>query len=233
MTSILVLGFLIGIRHAFEPDHVAAVASLTTRASSVRQAVRHGAAWGLGHTLTLFVVCGAVLIFNMTISEQLSHILEAVVGVMLIILGADVVYRVHRDRVHFHAHKHGDGKAHFHAHSHKGEKGTAHDAERHDHEHRSAFPTRALLVGLMHGMAGSAALIVLAVQTAESVATGLLYVALFGVGSIAGMALFTVVISIPMRSARTLTWAHNGLQTVIGGGTVAIGVFTVVTSVNF
>ncbi|MBT6095214.1 MAG: urease accessory protein [Rhodospirillaceae bacterium] len=233
MTSILVLGFLIGIRHAFEPDHVAAVASLTTRATSVRQAVRHGAAWGLGHTLTLFLVCGTVLIFNMTISEHLSHVLEAVVGGMLIILGADVVYRVYRDRVHFHAHRHGDDKAHFHAHSHKDDRQAVHDAERHDHDHRRSFPTRALLVGLMHGMAGSAALIVLAVQTAESVAVGLLYIALFGVGSIAGMALFTVVISIPMRSARTLTWAHNGFQAVIGGGTVALGVFTVVTAVEF
>lgn len=235
MTSILVLGFLVGIRHAFEPDHIAAVASLTTRATTLRHAIRQGAAWGLGHTLTLFIVCGIVLMLNTAISDRVAHVLEAAVGVMLVLLGADVVRRVWLDRIHFHAHKHGDGETHFHAHSHKGEAAKAHDAGRHhhDHRHKSPFPLRALMVGLMHGMAGSAALIVLTVQTSDSAGLGLLYVALFGIGSIAGMALFTAVISIPMRSARALTWVNNGLQATIGGATVALGAFTVVTSLNF
>ncbi len=227
MVSILVLGFLIGIRHAFEPDHVAAVASLATRATSLKQAVRQGAAWGLGHTLTLFAVCTVVLVLDAAISERVAGYLEAAVGVMLVALGADVLRRLWRDRVHFHAHRHADGIAHFHAHSHKGEPKRAHDPVRHQHPHPAGFPYRALAVGLMHGMAGSAALIVLAVQAVHSVWLGLAYVALFGVGSIAGMALFSAVICVPLRNARALNWVHNGLQAAIGAGTAVLGAVTV------
>ena len=92
------------------------------------------------------------------------------------------------------------------------------------------MPLRALVVGLMHGMAGSAALIVLAMQTVQSVWQGLVYIALFGVGSIAGMALLSVIICIPMRSARTLTWAHNGLQATVGGSTAVLGIIIVIDS---
>lgn len=244
MTSILILGFLIGIRHAFEPDHVAAVASLSTRTSTLKQAVQHGAAWGLGHTLTLFAVCSIALVFNATLSEQLAHYLEAAVGAMLVMLGIDVLRRLYRDRVHFHAHKHGDGVTHFHAHSHKGEPAQAHDARHHDHQHAAhagaklgprfwaAFPFRALAVGLMHGMAGSAALIVLTVQTVQSPALGLAYVALFGVGSIAGMALFSAIISIPMKRAHTLTWVHNGLYAAVGAGTAILGAMTLIDNLS-
>jgi len=229
MLTILALGFLIGIRHAFEPDHVAAVASLATRTTSLRQAARQGAAWGLGHTITLFVVCTVVMALDTAISERVAGYLEAAVGVMLVALGLDVLRRLVRDHVHFHAHRHADGVAHFHAHSHKGEAAQTHDTKRHEHDHAGArqFPFRALAVGLMHGMAGSAALIVLAAQTVDSVWLGLGYVALFGVGSIVGMAIFSAVICIPMKSAKTLTWAHNGLQLAVGIGTALLGASTV------
>jgi ABC-type nickel/cobalt efflux system permease component RcnA len=227
MLSILVLGFLIGIRHAFEPDHVAAVASLTTRTTSLKQAIRHGAAWGLGHTLTLFAVCTVVLLFDTAISDRIAGYLEATVGVMLVILGADVIRRLVRDRIHFHAHRHGDGVTHFHAHSHAGEAPKAHDARHHHHEHPAGFPFRALAVGLMHGMAGSAALIVLAAQAVNSIWLGLAYVALFGVGSIIGMAMFSAIISLPLRSAKTITWVHNSLHAAVGLGTVVLGATTV------
>jgi ABC-type nickel/cobalt efflux system permease component RcnA len=227
MLSILILGFLIGIRHAFEPDHVAAVASLTTRTTSLKQAIRHGVAWGLGHTLTLFAVCTVVLLLDTAISDKLAGYLEAAVGVMLVILGADVIRRLVRERIHFHAHRHGDGVTHFHAHSHAGEAPKAHDARHHHHEHRAGFPFRALAVGLMHGMAGSAALIVLAAQAVNSIWLGLAYVALFGVGSIIGMAMFSAIISLPLRSAKTMTWVHNSLHAAVGLGTVILGAITV------
>ena len=229
MLTILALGFLIGIRHAFEPDHVAAVASLATRTTSLRQAARQGAAWGLGHTITLFVVCTVVMALDTAISERVAGYLEAAVGVMLVALGLDVLRRLVRDHVHFHAHRHADGVAHFHAHSHKGEAAQTRDTKRHEHDHAGArqFPFRALAVGLMHGMAGSAALIVLAAQTVDSVWLGLGYVALFGVGSIVGMAIFSAVICVPMKSAKTLTWAHNGLQLAVGIGTALLGASTV------
>ena len=137
MFSILALGFLIGMRHTLEADHVAAVAALTARAGSVRQAVPLGLAWGAGHTVTLAAVGLAVLAAEAAMPEQLAGYLELAVGVMLIALGADVLVRLVRDRIHFHVHRHGGGVVHFHAHSHA--SGTArHDPglrPAHDHGH--------------------------------------------------------------------------------------------------
>ncbi len=231
MTSILILGFLIGIRHAFEPDHLAAVTAMATGRTSLRQTLRQGAVWGLGHTTTLFLVCGAVIYMETAISDFAARMMEAAVGVLLIGLGAEVIRRMIRDRIHFHAHRHTGGEVHFHAHSHKHEPKQAVHPRTHDHDHRAAFPLRFFIVGLMHGMAGSAALAVMTAQTTASPWLALGYVALFGVGSMVGMALFSAAISLPLRGARSLTWAHNGLQAAIGCLTVGLGAMTVVSSV--
>lgn len=220
--SLLLLGLLIGMRHAVETDHLAAVATLASRSRSLTEAVRQGAAWGIGHTLTLFLFGSVVLLLDTIMPVALAHVLELLVGIMLVGLGADVLFRVARQKVHFHIHRHPDGAVHFHAHSHAGE--TGHDPQHHSHEHPAGFPLRALLVGLMHGMAGSAALIVLTLQTVRSPWLGLAYIALFGLGSMIGMALLSVAISIPLRaSARGMTWLHNGLQVAVGLATVTIG----------
>lgn len=221
MSEILILGFFIGMRHALEADHIAAVASLATRTHSTRQAVLQGTVWGLGHTITLFFVCSAALFLGTVVPEHLARSLEMAVGVMLILLGIDVVLRMWRARVHFHFHQHRDGTAHFHAHSHAGdsEPYTAH----HEHEHPRHFPTRALCVGLMHGLAGSAALMLVTLGTVASPMTGLIYVALFGLGSIGGMAMLSATISVPLRSTRRFTWLHNGAKATVGLATVVIG----------
>ncbi len=231
MTSILILGFLIGIRHAFEPDHLAAVTAMATGKTSLRQTLRQGAVWGLGHTTTLFLVCGAVIYMETAISEFAARMMEACVGVLLVGLGVEVIRRMIRDRIHFHAHRHTGGETHFHAHSHKHEPKQAVHPRTHDHDHPTGFPLRFFVVGLMHGMAGSAALAVMTAQTTASPWLALGYVALFGVGSMVGMALFSAVISLPLRGARSLTWAHNGLQAAIGCLTVGLGVTTFVSSV--
>jgi len=229
LLSILFLGFLIGVRHAFEADHIAAVASLAARRVSIRQTVKLGAVWGLGHTITLFLFGSVVLFLNVGIADNLAQWLEFAVGIMLILLGGDVIRRMIRDRVHFHVHTHDGGVRHFHAHSHRGQRVEREHPERHAHEHVSGFPVRALLVGLMHGMAGSSALILLTLKTIAVPAWGLVYIALFGVGSILGMALVGLAFAIPLRSARPLTWLHNGLQGCIGTMTVLVGVITVAT----
>jgi ABC-type nickel/cobalt efflux system permease component RcnA len=178
--------------------------------------------WGVGHTLTLFLFGSFVLWMDSIVPRQLAQGLEFTVGLMLIVLGMDVLRRLLRERIHFHAHRHADGRRHFHAHSHAGEAG--HPALHHHAHPRRGFPLRALCVGLMHGMAGSAALIMLTLQTVESPLTGMLYIALFGIGSLAGMALLSAVIAIPLRySATGLTWLHNGLQAGIGTATIGIG----------
>ncbi len=229
MITLLVLGFLLGMRHALEADHVAAVASLASEGRSLRQAARQGAVWGLGHTLTLFAFGSLVIVLDAAVPERLAQGLEMAVAVMLVLLGADVLRRVLRDRVHFHLHRHGPDEVHFHAHSHRGER--HHDPAHHRHEHPSGFPLRALLVGLVHGMAGSAALVLLTLDATASPWLGLVYIALFGLGSIAGMAVLSVAIAVPLRySARGLTWLHNGLRATVGVATVALGVVTILTS---
>ena len=222
MFSILTLGLLLGLQHATEADHLAAVASLTTRGSNLRAAARQGAAWGLGHSLTLLLAGGSVLLIDGSIGEQVSILLESAVGVMLILLGADVLLRLWRKRIHFHAHSH-DTETHFHAHSHAG--GRRHEADPHHHQHTQKLPLRSLIVGMVHGMAGSAALIVIVLGSVQSFWEGLAYIAIFGAGSIIGMTALAITISLPLRwSARSLTWAHNGLTAGLGVFTLGLGV---------
>ncbi|NQU61583.1 MAG: urease accessory protein [Rhodospirillales bacterium] len=235
MASILFLGFFIGMHHALEADHVAVVASVSAGERSVSRVVRHGVVWGIGHTVTLLVVGGGVVLLGAAvpsfISGGLAQGLEAAVGVMLIALGGHVLYRLVRDRIHFHLHRHSGGVSHLHAHSHLGEQ-ARHNPNRHSHEHTSRFPVRTLLVGMMHGMAGSAALLVLTAASIGPSPLGLFYVALFGVGSIIGMAALSVVIAVPLAyTAKSLTWGNWGLQSLVGAGTVILGVVVVVNTI--
>jgi ABC-type nickel/cobalt efflux system permease component RcnA len=231
MFGILGLGFLLGMQHALEADHIAAVSSIAARRTDVGDIVKHGLTWGLGHTLTLFAFAGAAILLGHAIPEAMARPMETAVGVMLVGLGAHVLWRLWRDRVHFHRHGHSDGTVHFHAHSHAGEA-AAHARAAHAHEH--GFRWRTLLVGLMHGMAGSAALLLLAVSQASSPAIGLGYVALFGIGSMIGMGGLSTLIAVPIAaSARWLTFANRGLQGAVGLVTVAIGVTTIVETVVY
>ncbi|MEZ5821652.1 MAG: urease accessory protein [Xanthobacteraceae bacterium] len=229
MFGILGLGLLLGMQHALEADHIAAVSSIAARRSRVSDIVKHGLTWGLGHTVTLFVFAGAAILLGHAIPETVARPIEGAVGIMLIGLGAHVLWRLWRDRVHFHRHGHADGTVHFHAHSHAGDT-VPHTRTAHVHEH--GFRWRTLLVGLMHGMAGSAALLVLAATQAPSAAAGLGYIALFGVGSTIGMGLLSAVIAVPLAvSARFLTAANHVLQGAVGTVTIAVGLVTLAEKV--
>lgn len=227
MISVLSFGFVLGLRHAIEADHVAAVASLVSRTRSIRNAVPIGMLWGLGHTVTLTLFGVLVLFFDSIIPAALSQGLEAAVGVMLIILGVDVLYRLRRERIHFHLHKHGPAAPHFHAHTHQ--KSAQQDADPHEHVHPKGLPLRAFLVGSMHGMAGSAALILLTLQSVKSTELGLIYIGLFGIGSVIGMALLSAAIAIPMAFASEgLTQIYVWFRGAVGTATVGLGVFTLI-----
>jgi ABC-type nickel/cobalt efflux system permease component RcnA len=221
--SLLGLGFLIGMRHALDADHLAAVAAISTRQNSIRSTIRHGAVWGLGHTTTLFLFGSLVIWMDSLVPRQLAFYLEMAVGLMLILLGLDVIQRVLRERLHYHVHRHGNAAPHFHAHSHAGEGRHGDSGHRHAHDNR--FPYRTLFIGFMHGMAGSAALTLLTMETVDSLWVGIVYMILFGLGSMVGMAMISAVIAIPLRaSSRGLTWMHNGLQAGIGVLTLGLGI---------
>jgi ABC-type nickel/cobalt efflux system permease component RcnA len=227
LASILALGFLLGMRHALDADHLAAVATLATRTPSLGRTVMQGAVWGAGHTLTLMLFGGAVLVLGGVVPERAAAALELAVGVMLIALGADALYRLRRERIHFHRHRHSDGAEHFHAHSHQGES-APHAQAPHDHRHARGFPARALVVGMIHGLAGSAALVLLSLETLRSPGWGLVYIAIFGVGSILGMAALSAAIAVPLRlTSHRLTHAYDRLSAAIGVATILLGCYIV------
>lgn len=232
MLSILLLGFLIGLSHAIEPDHVAAVSALVSGKSDRRSILRHGVTWGIGHALILLVVGGGALLIKVAISPNVALGLEAIVGLMLIGLGGQVLYRLRREKVHFHQHSHGDNLEHIHVHSHAKDKGV-HNTAAHRHRHPDPVLWRSLLVGMMHGLAGSAVIIVAVAATFGSALQGIGYIAVFGAGSVAGMALVSVGLSVPLvLSAQFFTGASGYIQRGIGGVTAALGVYVFTISIR-
>jgi hypothetical protein len=221
-SGFLLLGLVIGMIHAFETDHLAAISTLITK--NKKQLILRGAAWGLGHTTTLLLLSGAVVLFSFVLTEAGAAALEFAVGIMLVLLGADVLRRMRKQRLHVHVHRHGDTVPHFHLHSHVGAAGRhRHSAD--DHAHPAGFPFKALAIGLVHGAAGSAAIIVLAAASAGSPWVALGYVALVGVGSIFGMAGISAVISLPISMApKNIKWLHSGAKLVIAAIAISFGI---------
>jgi len=220
--SLLLVGFVFGLKHALEGDHFAAVASLATQSNSTWCTIRMGIVWGLGHTITLFLVGGTVLVMGTSVPAMVALSLEWFVGLMLMVLGGDVIRRMIKARIHFHVHQHDDGTRHFHAHGHAADS-RPHDPGRHHHSHCREFPVRALLVGFVHGLAGSAALILLALASAESTIAGFTYIFVFGLGSLIGMGTLSTIIAIPLQNTRRLGWVYNGLCSAVGVLTFTIG----------
>ena len=224
MPIVLVLGFLMGLEHALEADHLAAVATLASTSLGLRRSLIQGASWGAGHALTLLVVAGLGLMFHATIPDRVAHVLEALVGVMLLGLGAQVLWRLRRAGVHVHVHRHGDGTVHLHAHAHRA--GQAHDPAHHEHAHARGFFGRALMVGAMHGMAGSAAMLLLVtLKLGGTPWMALAFVALFGLGAALSMAVMSAVIAMPFGiTGRNITRVSRWLEGAIGVASIAIGV---------
>lgn len=224
--SLLVFGFLLGMKHALEADHVAAVASLATRSASWRDHVALASLWGAGHALTLVAVGSVVVVLGATVPPSLEVDFDAAVGVMLIVLGIDVLRRVRTGHVHLHVHRHGAGPRHLHVHGHAPDE--RHEAMQHEHVHAGdvagGITWRALLVGTIHGLAGSAALVLVAVAETRSVPAAVAYLALFGAGSILGMVALSLAISLPLRlSVRRLGALRVGVQGLLGSATIALG----------
>ncbi|MCK4938805.1 MAG: hypothetical protein KAR80_00850 [Rhodospirillaceae bacterium] len=226
MSSILLLGFLMGLRHAVETDHVAAVVTLSaqneTKDNLMRSAIRLGALWGLGHAVALFSIGALFIGLSIDAPESFSGWMEFAVGIMLVSIGLDLLYRLFKKRIHFHLHRHENGNLHFHAHSHDGT--TIHTEDPHSHRHHRVASVRSLLIGMVHGMAGSAALMVLAAGAFESYEMSLLYMAIFAVGSMGGMVVLSLMIVLPLQKAgKSLLWAQGGIQGVVAVLTISVG----------
>jgi ABC-type nickel/cobalt efflux system permease component RcnA len=220
--TLILFGCIVGMQHALEADHLAAVAALSTGRASRQALVLRGSAWGLGHTATLLSICGLLIFLGETISARMEAMLELIVGMMIVYLGANVLYRLWKRRAHFHFHRHEHGLHHLHVHVHAGDAET-HAESNHDHEHHDLGLGRSLVIGMVHGAAGSAALLVLAVAAA-SATQAISYVLAFGVGSMIGMAALSFVASFPLRLMEEYaSWLNRIAFAGIGCAAVAIG----------
>jgi len=225
--ALLGLGLVFGLKHATEADHIVAVSAIVSRERSLRRSALVGAFWGVGHTLSLVVVGVVVLAFRVAVPEQVAGWLEFGVALMIVGLGASALLRSLKRRpdVHLHQHEH-DNVSHVHVHFH--ERGTQHaggSATSHSHA-VSRIGLKPMLVGAMHGLAGSAALTLLVLTHVNSTALGLLYLAVFGLGSIFGMLLMSALVGLPFAlSAQRFKGLHYGLQTAAGALSIVFGLW--------
>jgi high-affinity nickel-transport protein len=233
----MLLGFLLGLQHATDPDHLVAVATILTRERRFTDGALIGVLWGAGHMTTLTIVGAIIIGLKLTVSPAVGGSLELVVAAMLIVLG---VLRL-RDALrgleavppgHLVAdHDHGGGTGVVHSHPH------AHDAE-HTHEHAHVHPSRwlaklgwrggwpagrALVVGAIHGLAGSAAVSLLVLATLRSTVSAVVYLLIFGIGTILGMTLLTAVMAFPVSMALRYRRARQALALCAGIGSIVFG----------
>jgi ABC-type nickel/cobalt efflux system permease component RcnA len=235
--SAMLLGFLLGLQHATDPDHLVAVATILTRERRFIDGALIGVLWGAGHMTTLTIVGAIIIGLKLTVSPAVGGSLELVVAAMLIVLGALRLRDAMRGLEtvppgHLVAdHDHGGGAGVVHSHPH------AHDAE-HTHEHAHVHPSRwlaklgwrggwpagrALVVGAIHGLAGSAAVSLLVLATLRSTVSAFVYLLIFGIGTILGMTLLTAVMAFPVSMALRYRRARQALALCAGIGSIAFG----------
>ena len=225
----LALGVVLGVRHSLDPDHVVAVSTIVSQYRNPLRSFWVGVSWGLGHTTTLLLIGVVIIALRLTIPDRLALVLEFFVGVMLVGLGAQVVYGFVKKRVHQHSHGHEEeDHLHFHAH------GRAQDEiqiESLDHHNDAGvgkpfLRKKSYVVGLVHGVAGSAALTLLVLASIESPWAGLVYILLFGLGSILSMGVMTIFISFPfVFSANRLPKLNRIIQFGVGTLSILFGLF--------
>jgi ABC-type nickel/cobalt efflux system permease component RcnA len=226
--GVLGLGLVYGLKHATEADHIVAVTTIVSEHRKLGRAALVGAMWGVGHTASLLLVGAGVLALRIAIPEIVSSWLEFVVALMIIVLGAIAIRRALRSRVDIHVHKHShDGVQHTHVHFHNHETEHALTPAQHSHSHAIArVGLKPIVVGAVHGLAGSAALTLLVLTQIDSGLMGMLYLGVFGVGSIAGMLLMSGLLGLPfVLSSRSLSAIHYKLQLLAGALSIVFGIW--------
>jgi ABC-type nickel/cobalt efflux system permease component RcnA len=250
LVSLLLLGFFLGMRHATDADHIIAIATIVSRQRTLRGSVLIGAAWGIGHTLTILAVGSAIILFGVVIPARVGLAMELAVGIMLVILGLLTLTgmgRVLRDAIapgrplpeHAHAHGH-DLAVHDHAHAHGDyvhQHAHGHDARDHGHPadqtplarlDRSLGTLslyqwlRPLVVGIVHGLAGSAAVALLVLAAVRDPAWAIAYLVLLGAGTVAGMMLITVALAAPFAFSWSSLPRFNW-QLRVASGLISLG----------
>lgn len=184
--AFLGFGFVLGIRHAFDADHVVAISSIVMTTRSVRSATRHGVVWGVGHTLTLFLVGAAILFLKVKIPETVSLWLEGAAGLMLVVIGIRAIRAKEM----------------------QSDLRTSHHS---------------LMVGAMHGLAGSGALTLLVLASADTLLAGMVFILLFGVGSILAMMAISSLVAVPLAATRKMRRLDRTIRIAVGALSVVFG----------
>ncbi len=244
LLTVIGVGFLLGIRHATDPDHVIAVSTIVSRQQNIRHAGLIGVLWGVGHTITIVLVGTAIILFNLVIPPRVGLAMELAVGLMLILLGVlnltgttqwitERFTPMHGRGavIHTHAHRHGEVE-HVHVHSHQPDVHLHLDEKPHGPVQRFLQRVglyqllRPLAVGIVHGLAGSAAVTLLVLTTIRDARWAVAYLLVFGVGTIAGMMLITMILGAPFAyTGRRFKDLNRGLGLASGVISIAFGLF--------
>lgn len=220
----MLIGLIVGFQHALEADHVAAVSTMVAEERSARRVLGHGVVWALGHMLTIVVCVVGALALGAEISEEFGHVMELAVGLLVAALGIRLIYRQIRYGTRISLHRHRDGVVHFHTHTSAAASAERHDAKAASHpSHRPHGSLASLAIGMTHGIAGSAALLVLVVASTGDPGMAISYVIAFGLGSIVGMAALTGVIAMPLRSLNRMRWAPDCIRIAAGFAAIVFG----------
>ena len=223
LIAALALGVVLGLKHSLDPDHVIAVSTIVSQYRNPLRSFWIGVSWGLGHTTTLLVIGVVIIALRLTIPDRLALLLEFGVGVMLVGLGLQVVYNFRKKKLHQHPHGH-EEELHRHYHAHAPNPVPETKVEHHPAVDlgKPFLRKKSYLIGTVHGVAGSAALTLLILASIDSPLAGILYILLFGLGSVISMGVMTILISFPIVvSANRMPNMNRVIQ--FGVGTLSIG----------
>jgi sulfite exporter TauE/SafE len=204
--SVLALGFVMGSKHAIEPDHVIAVSTIASQSKKLSRSSLAGVFWGIGHTATLFIVGIILLIMKGEIPEKWAMSLEFLVGIMLVYLGITTITSIKKIHVH---HKEQDC-------------GTNHNQE---NQPVIQSYIKSLVIGLVHGLAGSGAMVVLTMSTVNSVLESVIYILIFGFGTVFGMLFFTTILGIPFIISAKRVSINKSLTQITGVISTVFGIY--------
>ncbi len=251
--EILALGLLLGVRHAFDADHLVAVTTMVSEYRNPLRAIWIGVSWGLGHTTILFLAGVILLLLNLHIPERLALLFELLVGVMLILLGIQAFMSLRRLQMHAHSRRDDDNEPELHGHFHIDDT-TADHRHRHlgrweklsklliagitpgeDQYHKDGpgralkpfFRLKSYAVGIVHGLAGSAALMLIVLANIRSAWTGAGYILIFGFGTVMSMGLISILISLPFSISGRIPLLNRVIQAVTGTISILFGLFLI------
>ncbi|MDR2475888.1 MAG: hypothetical protein LBD45_08540 [Bacteroidales bacterium] len=204
-----------GLLHAFEADHILAVTTIVSQRDKLFAAIKDGVFWGLGHTSTIFLIGMLMILFKVNIPDSSFSLFEAIVGLMLMLVAAYRFYVFLKEETIIHRHHHEHAGVNKHPHIHVHSKGK--------HLHKTSYG-----IGIVHGLAGSGALVVLVMTQIASIGSSMLYLLIFGMGSIVGMTLVAGVFSIPFsRRLIAANWLRAALVLLSSGLCFVYGFYVV------